>query len=134
MPGDAVHDTADTASLRTKRYERAQEIISHFDVALIPHLDNEMSRSMNPLKAYVYCSLGVPIVSSPVANLNQLSAFISVANNTDEFIAAIEASLRAGKAAPDRDALYPHSWNVRIERALELLDRAVERRRSERPQ
>jgi glycosyltransferase involved in cell wall biosynthesis len=118
----------------TKRYERAQEIISHFDVALIPHLDNEMSRSMNPLKAYVYCSLGVPIVSSPVANLNQLSAFISVANNTDEFIAAIEASLRAGKAAPDRDALYPHSWNVRIERALELLDRAVERRRSERPQ
>ena len=49
----------------TKRYEEAQNIISHFDVALIPHLDNEMSRSMNPLKAYVYCALGVPIVSTP---------------------------------------------------------------------
>ncbi len=42
----------------TRRYERAQAIIAHFDVALIPHLDNDMSRSMNPLKAYVYCALG----------------------------------------------------------------------------
>ena len=64
----------------TKRYEEAQAIISHFDVALIPHLDNEMSRSMNPLKAYVYCSLGVPIVSSPVANLDQLAEFITFAD------------------------------------------------------
>jgi glycosyltransferase involved in cell wall biosynthesis len=118
----------------TRRYERAQAIISHFDVALIPHLDNEMSRSMNPLKAYVYCSLGVPIVSSPVANLDQLSDFISVASNVAEYIAAIEAALQAGRVAPDRDTLYPHSWNVRIERALELLDEAVEHRRSAQPQ
>ena len=27
----------------------------HVDVALIPHVDNEMTRSMNPLKAFVYC-------------------------------------------------------------------------------
>ena len=106
----------------TKRYERAQAIIAHFDVALIPHLDNDMSRSMNPLKAYVYCALGVPIVSSPVANLEQLSDFITIANDTNEFIAAIEASLRAGKVTPDRDSLYPHSWNIRVERTLELVD------------
>jgi glycosyltransferase involved in cell wall biosynthesis len=114
----------------TKRYDDAQAIISHFDVALIPHLDNEMSRSMNPLKAYVYCSLGVPIVSSPVANLDQLAAFITFADGTEEFVTAIEEALRKGKTIPDRDTLLPHSWDVRVEEVLGLVDETVERRRS----
>jgi glycosyltransferase involved in cell wall biosynthesis len=109
----------------TKRYDEAQAIISHFDVALIPHLDNEMSRSMNPLKAYVYCSLGVPIVSSPVANLDQLAEFITFADGPDEFVTAIENALQAERRIPDRDALVPHSWDVRIEQVLGLIDEAV---------
>jgi glycosyltransferase involved in cell wall biosynthesis len=113
----------------TKRYEDAQAIISHFDVAMIPHLDNEMSRSMNPLKAYVYCSLGVPIVSSPVANLDQLAEFITFADGPEEFIRAIEVALREGRRAPDRDALLPHSWDVRVEQVLGLIDETVARYR-----
>ena len=70
----------------TKRTKRRKRSSAHFDVGLIPHLDNEMSRSMNPLKAFVYCSLGVPIVSSPVANLDQLAEFITFADGPDEFI------------------------------------------------
>ncbi|HEX2382910.1 MAG TPA: glycosyltransferase, partial [Acidimicrobiales bacterium] len=114
----------------TKRYDAAQAIISQFDVALIPHLDNEMSRSMNPLKAYVYCSLGVPIVSTPVANLEQLADFITFANGTAEFVAAIESALATGRRVPDRDTLWPHSWDVRVEEVLALVDEAVEQRRS----
>jgi len=113
----------------TKRYEEAQAIIRHFDVALIPHLDNKMSRSMNPLKAYVYCSLGVPIVSSPVANLDQLAEFITFADGPDEFIKAIEAALRADRRSPDRDALLPHSWDVRVEQVVGLIDETVARSR-----
>ena len=85
---------------------------------------------MNPLKAYVYCSLGVPIVSSPVANLDQLAAFITFANGTDEFVTAIEHALAKGKTTPDRDTLLPHSWDVRVEEVLGLIDETVERRRS----
>ena len=99
-------DLADEPNVRligTKRYDEAQAIISHFDVALIPHLDNEMSRSMNPLKAYVYCSLGVPIVSTPVANLDQLAEFITFADGPDEFVAAIESALRPERRMPDRE-------------------------------
>jgi len=114
----------------TKRYDAAQAIISHFDVALIPHLDNRMSRSMNPLKAYVYCSLGVPIVSSPIANLEQLAEFITFANGTDEFVAAIEKALVTGRKIPDRVTLWPHSWNVRVEGVMALVDEAMERRRT----
>ena len=108
--------------LGTKRYQEAQDIIRHFDVGLIPHLDNEMTRSMNPLKAFVYCSLGVPIVSTPVANLAEMQTFLTVAEGPAEFLQAIEKALLIPRCLPDRQALRPHSWDVRIERALQLVD------------
>jgi glycosyltransferase involved in cell wall biosynthesis len=109
----------------TMPYGEAQAVIRHFDVALIPHRDNDMTRSMNPLKAYVYASLGVPIVSTPVANLEELQDFITVAEGPDESVAAIEAALRSGRRVPEREALAPHSWQVRVERVLDLVDEVV---------
>ncbi|MGQ0830567.1 MAG: glycosyltransferase [Microthrixaceae bacterium] len=106
----------------TRRHDDAQAIIRHFDVALIPHLDNDMTRSMNPLKAYVYCSLGVPIVSTPVANLDELAEFITIASGRDEFVTAIERAISTGRRQPDRAALLPHSWEQRVERVLAHLD------------
>ena len=114
--------------LGTKRYDDAQEIIAHFDVGLIPHVDNEMTRSMNPLKAYVYCSLGVPIVSTPIANIGEMAEFITVAEGPAAFALAIEAALAAGRREPDADRLRPHSWEERVERVLGLVDGAVEAR------
>lgn len=124
-------DQPNVTFIGTRRHDEAQEIIRHFDVALIPHLDNEMTRSMNPLKAYVYCSLGVPIVSTPVANLDELSDYISVAEGPEGFLQAIEAALSAGRRVPDREALVPHSWEVRVSRVLALVDAEVTGRRDD---
>ena len=107
--GSTHLDRSSAASLRvepnvrfigTKRYEDAQRIIAHFDVALIPHLDNEMTRSMNPLKAYVYCSLGVPVVSTRSPTSRELAEFITIARGANEFLVAIEQALRATRRRP----------------------------------
>ena len=90
-----------------KPYEETLRFIEHFDVALIPHLDNEMTRSMNPLKAFVYCAAGVPVVSTPIANLDELADLITVAEGPIEFAAAIEDALRAGRRPPDAETLAP---------------------------
>ncbi|HUF83042.1 MAG TPA: glycosyltransferase [Acidimicrobiia bacterium] len=111
--------------LGTKRYDDAQAIIRHFDVGLIPHLDNEMTRSMNPLKAYVYCALGVPIVSTPVANIGDMADFISIAEGADGFRDVIERVLGSGRPTLDREALIPHSWDERVDRVLKLVDLVV---------
>jgi len=116
----------------TRPYERTKDIIEHFDVALIPHLDNEMTRSMNPLKAYVYCSLGVPIVSTRIANLDDLSAFVTMADDAPGFIAAIERALQSGRTEPNTTSLSPHSWDTRVERVLELIDDVVRERSARR--
>ena len=109
-----------------KPYDEALAFIDHFDVAIIPHLDNEMTRSMNPLKAFVYCSTGVPVVSTPVANLDELAGLVDIANGPDEFAAAIEGALRTGRREPDVTRLAPHSWQARIEHAFDLIDQLAE--------
>src|SRR5262245_8114748 len=108
-----------------RRYDEALGFIAHFDVALIPHVDNEMTRSMSPLKAFVYCAAGVPVVSTPIANLGDLKAMITIARDPEEFLTAIEAALRTERAAPDVDALRAHSWDARIEQALAIVDVTV---------
>jgi hypothetical protein len=108
-----------------KPYEEAKRFIRYFDVALIPHLDNEMTRSMNPLIAFVYCAEGVPVVSTPIANMYELGDLITVAKGVDGFIDAIEDVLAAERQELDVDALAPHTWERRVERVMALIDQAA---------
>ena len=124
----ALGDEPNVRLLGTKPYDEARALIGQFDVGLIPHLDNEMTRSMNPLKAFVYCSLGVPIVSTPVANIGEMAEFITIADGPEEFLRAIEGALRTGRQVPDADRLRPHSWDDRVERVLALVDDVVDAR------
>lgn len=106
-------------------YPEVQRLLRHVDVGLIPHLDNEMTRAMNPLKAFVYASAGVPIVATPVANLADLGDLLTVAEGTEGFLAAVEAALAAGRPRPDIEVLGPHSWDERVRVALDLVDDAM---------
>ena len=111
--------------LGVKPYEEARRFIRHFDVALIPHLDNDMTRSMNPLKAFVYCAEGVPVVSTPIANMYELGDLITVAKGADGFLDAIEDALATGWRGPDFGVLEPHTWVRRVEQVLGLIDTAA---------
>ena len=122
-PADVEEDT-----YAQHYYDEARALIGQFDVGLIPHLDNEMTRSMNPLKAFVYCSLGVPIVSTPVANIGEMAEFITIADGLEEFLRAIEGALGTGRQVLDADRLRPHSWDDRVERVLALVDDVVDAR------
>jgi glycosyltransferase involved in cell wall biosynthesis len=112
-----------------KPYDQTRRYISHFDVALIPHLVNGMTASMNPLKAYVYGSCGVPVVSTPVANLADLGDLVTVAEGPQAFVDAIEDALRHGRRLPDREVLRPHSWEERVAHLLALVDGVARRTR-----
>ncbi|MEZ5181023.1 MAG: hypothetical protein R2702_03965 [Acidimicrobiales bacterium] len=80
---------------------------------------------MNPLKAFVYASAGVPIVATPVANLAELGDLLTVAEGAEAFVGAIEALLAAGRPNLDLEVLAPHSWDERVRVALDLVDDAM---------
>lgn len=134
---DALAGLANVHRLGVRPYPRVRDYVQHFDVALIPHRDTPLSRSMAPLKVGLYCAAGVPVVATPVANLGALEAVIDVAQGPAEFVAAIERAL-AAPIAPERarqraEILAAGAWPKRAEEVIALLDAAWERRRVRRP-
>ncbi len=117
-----LDEHANVHFLGVVHHHQARAIMANFDVALIPHIDNEMTQSMNPLKAFVYASVGVPVVSTPIANLGELGGLISIASGVDGFVTAIEAELTKPRTSVDRARLEPHSWGSRLKSVLDLID------------
>ena len=108
--------------LGVKAYPDAIKYINAFDIAIIPHIANEFTLELNPLKAYVYAGLGVPIVSTRIANIESLSQFIEIADTHDDFQRLVEKIVSAKSSKPDPETLkkelYDHSWEERVNRVL----------------
>lgn len=51
------------------RYSELKGYLGAFDVAIIPHKLSEQTKSMNPLKAYVYLGQKIPVVATSLPNL-----------------------------------------------------------------
>ena len=128
--GDEIRELdvyGNTHFLGVKVYEQALRYIRHFDVAIIPHLDNELTRSMNPLKLYVYFSLLVPVVTTEIKNIGDFSEFVRVARSPQEFVRTIEECLCNDPLENElprlRELLKENSWPERVKYVLELIER-----------
>ena len=111
--------------LGVRPYEKAIRYIRHFDVAIVPHLDNQLTRHMNPLKLYVYFSLHVPVVITPIANAGEFEEFIEIGRTAEEFIERISHCLDndtiSGNLDSIRSLLNANSWDERVSRMLLLI-------------
>jgi glycosyltransferase involved in cell wall biosynthesis len=103
-------------------YEATRASVQHFDVAIMPHKLGAMTESMNPLKLYNYLALGVPSVTTPVANIDELHDLIRMADSPSAFLAAIEAFMQADKPRTSPERLAQFSWSSRVEEILRHLD------------
>ena len=96
-----------------------------FDVALVPHLRNALTATMNPLKIYNYLAARKPVVSTEIENVDPaLCPFISFASDAGGFAAAIRAACRA--RPPDgpafEAAIAGISWEARAQAILARID------------
>ncbi len=123
--------------LGVRPYSEALKFIKYFDVAIIPHLDNELTRNMNPLKAYVYVSMSVPIVSTKINNINELGQWLTMVSSSDDMIATIESFLEQERDVSDAsnlsEALYKYTWDHRADVILKLLSEHSGRVKSDMP-
>ena len=112
--------------LGVRPYEKAIRYIRHFDVAMVPHLDNELTRHMNPLKLYVYFSLHVPVVITPIANAGEFEEFFEIGRTPGEFIERIGHCLDNDTISERLDSirglLKTNSWEERVARMLPLIE------------
>ncbi|WP_082465997.1 glycosyltransferase family 4 protein [Sphingomonas sp. Leaf38] len=112
--------------LGVKPYSEVADYIRTFNVALVPHLRNELSDSMNPLKLYVYFALNVPIVTTDVANIGDISPHAIIASDHQSFIRAISRILGGSEVLPSqlqRDTVLKKvSWEARVDSVIDLIE------------
>ena len=103
--------------LGARPYEDVPAYLQHADVIVVPHLVNEFTRSLDPIKAYECLAVATPTVATPVAGFEQLRGHVTVAP-AETFVHAVETTLAGRSAEP---SVAPPSWHERIvefERAL----------------
>ena len=113
-------------------YERLPEAMASFDVALLPYVRSELTRSINPLKLREYLASGRPIVATSLPEVARYAPEVRLADTAEETIAAVEAAL-AGPSdrRADRVALLAgETWD---DRARTFLDRCLAAREAKAP-
>jgi tetratricopeptide (TPR) repeat protein len=112
-------------------YEIALRHVAAFDVGIIPHTRTELSLHMNPLKLYVYRGLGIPVVSTDVANLDDFANDMRVASDAAQFVAALESAIAErgaeGRIFPSEDVMLACSWESRAATIMAWMETALER-------
>jgi len=102
-------------SLGMKPYSEIPSYIHNFDVALIPFLDDQITRATNPIKMWEYLATGVPVVSTPIPEVLPFSELVRIGEGP-EFARQIERVRDDGHLRRKRKQLAKaNSWRARYE-------------------
>jgi glycosyltransferase involved in cell wall biosynthesis len=104
--------------LGRKSYREAAAYFKEFNVAIIPHLQNEFNRHTNPMKLYEYLASGKPIVSTPGPGLENFKSWVRFAATPEDFNKEILQALAESDPALAEARLAqaePNSWTKRVE-------------------
>jgi glycosyltransferase involved in cell wall biosynthesis len=102
-------------------YAELPKYLAEFDVGLIPFLRNELTLATNPIKLYEYFSLGLPVVSTRLPEVQFYSDLVYIADDSHSFAVQVERaarekdeSLRNRRVAIARQ----ETWESRAEQLL----------------
>lgn len=104
------------------KYDEAKDWIRHFDVTLLPHLITPLTKTMNPLKLFVYAAHGKITVSTETPNTAEMNKFCLVSSSYEDFLTNIEKALSTESVPVTNADLYPHSWDARVRTAMDWID------------
>ncbi|MBA4067319.1 MAG: glycosyltransferase family 1 protein [Isosphaera sp.] len=101
--------------LGRKPYSSLPGYSKGFDVAVIPFPVTEVTLNANPLKAREYLAAGLPVVSTPIPEVEVLNE-CRIGRTPDEFVAEVRRALAAPGPDPARGRrMESEGWAARLE-------------------
>lgn len=101
--------------LGRRPYESLPAYCKGFDAAVIPFPVSPVTLAANPLKAREYLAAGLPVVSTPIPEV-EVMGNCRIGRTPDEFVAELRRALEApGPSAARSDSLRGESWAARVE-------------------
>jgi len=114
--------------LGPRPYGAVPSYMAAFDVAWVPFDASRVSALANPIKIYEYLSLGLPVVTTPVADAGELQRVCRVASGVEAVTAAIRetGSGDSDLAQAERRAFADqHTWRARARELHEFCTRRL---------
>lgn len=105
-------------------YEQIPAYLNFCDVCILPHINNDFTRSMNPLKLYEYLAMGKPVVTTELPGLKEFDGLIRKASNGVAFVQLINeltAKSENGFSERCKEFVEHRSWDKKVERMLEII-------------
>lgn len=102
-------------------YDALPSWLAGFDVALMPFARNEATQFISPTKTLEYFAAGLPVVSTPIADVvAEYADTAFVADGPPAFAAAVRAALvpDPGRVARGRAHAAARTWDAIAERML----------------
>ncbi len=115
-------------------YDQLPDVLSGWDVALMPFAINDATRFISPTKTPEYLAAGKPVVSTPIRDVvrhyGRLQG-VKIASTSAEFIAGCEQALKLAESKGDwlaevDQALSTMSWNITQRRMAGLIHSVVD--------
>ncbi|WP_051208368.1 glycosyltransferase [Propionicicella superfundia] len=118
-----LRETAGVVLLGPRPHTAIPGYLQHADVLVVPHVVNDFTESLDPIKLYEYQAIGRPIASTPVAGFRELDGVAGVAVAPRETLPGAIADLIAsppGQVGP----FDAQDWSVRVAAMDDVLRRA----------
>ena len=108
-------------------YKSREEIpayLSYFDVGIIPFKVNALTKTMNPQKMYEYLSVGLPVISTSLPEVERLRNVIRIAEDHKMFLRCIEEEMISNNEFKIRERVETareNSWEKRVEQISHII-------------
>jgi glycosyltransferase involved in cell wall biosynthesis len=112
--------------LGRRPYDAIPGYLAAFDTCLVPFRDNELTRSVNPIKLREYLAAGRPVVSSPLPEVLPYADVVELAGRSEEFFPAVQRTVAPGYDTPARQEarrrrVAGESWDSRAQTIERLM-------------
>jgi len=100
--------------------------VQHFDVCIMPYLQNDYTKYIYPLKLHEYLASGCPTVGTPIRSLEEFSDVVELPRSADEWSAALAHALSPAANTPElraarRAVAKGYDWDLQVRRIAMIL-------------
>ena len=109
--------------LGNRPYADLPAYVQAFDVGLIPYLLNDWTASVDPLKLLEYLAAGIPVVTTPLPEVQKYASVVRQGGTQEAFLAGVHGALES--AARDRsegcETAARNKWSRRADEFLDIV-------------
>jgi uncharacterized SAM-binding protein YcdF (DUF218 family)/glycosyltransferase involved in cell wall biosynthesis len=118
--------------LGARPHDQIPYYIKGFDVAIVPYICNKFTEGVYPSKLNEYLSMGIPAVTTNIKEIIELKSdyeeAIVIADSSDEFIEAVEFSVRENDQSLRElriNIAKDNSWKSRFDGISKIIEKAI---------